>query len=158
MTVYRTRLSITLPVALVTTAALSWAAKAIRVQTIEASPLMSNVLLPHLFHPDFTDCMGNAIFLEVGGGGISLSPDPNNKYSDRQTNVISERVAQIMASRQERVVYVLGDQAASYGDVAGLVLSLHKLTKDLNIVLVSQADIEGLRSGLCLSFGNIGSR
>jgi hypothetical protein len=55
-----------------------------------------------------------------------------------------------MASRAARVVYVLGDRGVSYGDVTRLIAGLQRTTTDLKVVLVSQADLNGLRSGLCL--------
>ena len=94
--------------------------------------------------------MGNSVILEVGRGGVSILTELDHRFSDRQVDVVSDHVAQIMASRQERIVYVLGDPAVTYGDVAMLVARLNRSITDLNVVLVSQADVDGVQSGLCL--------
>jgi biopolymer transport protein ExbD len=111
----------------------------------------STVFLPHLYHPEATDCMGRAIFLRIGPKGTTLLGDPT--YMDQlpaPPNLISAQLAQIMATRQERVVYVAGDPLVSYGDVALLIAAIQGSTSYLNVILVSQADLDGLASGMCL--------
>jgi len=76
--------------------------------------------------------------------------EPGQRFLDQQITVISDRTAQIMASRAERIIYVVGDRAVRYGDVTTLIAALQRTTKALNVVLVSQADLVGLRSDLCL--------
>lgn len=105
----------------------------------------TTVFLPHLYRPEATDCMGRAIFLDVGMKGTALLSGPPVSPS-----VVSAEVAHIMASRQERVVYVVGERSVSYGDVAALITTLQKSVSSLHIVLVSQADLRGLGSGMCL--------
>jgi hypothetical protein len=146
-----TKVNPALPLALIATLALAWATAVIHVQPKLGPPQGLNVFLPHLYRPDVTDCMGRSVFLGVGLKGVTILTEPDHRFSDQQVDVISERVAQIMTSRAERVVYVLGDRAVSYGDVTMLIAGLQRSTRDLNVVLVSQADINGLRSGLCLA-------
>jgi len=134
----------------ITTLALAWATGVTHAQTRVRPPQGLTVLFPHLYRPDFTDCMGRAVFLGVGPKGVSILTEPGQRFSDRQVTVISDRIAQVMASRAERIVYVLGDRAVSYGNVTTLIAGLRRKTSDLNVVLVSQADLNGLRSGLCL--------
>ena len=105
----------------------------------------TTVLLPHLYQPEATDCVGRAIFLDVGMKGTALLSDP-----PVSTSVVSAQVAHIMASRYERVVYVVGERSVSYGDVAALITALQKSVSSLNVVLVSQADLRGIESGMCL--------
>jgi hypothetical protein len=119
-------------------------------QTRVRPPHGLTVLLPHLYRPDFTDCMGRAVFLGVGPKGVSILTEPGQRFSDQRLTVIADRIAQIMASRVERIVYVVGDRKVSYGDVTTLIAELQRTTSELNVVLVSQADLIGLRSGLCL--------
>jgi biopolymer transport protein ExbD len=116
-------------------------------------PQGTTVFLPRLYRPYATDCMDRSVFLKVGLKGVSILTEPGHRFSDRQLDVISERIAQIMASRWERVVYVLGDRAVTYGDVTMLIASLNRSTTDLNVILVSQADLDGLQSDLCLGVG-----
>jgi hypothetical protein len=94
--------------------------------------------------------MGRAVFLGVGEKGVSILTEPGQRFSDQRPTVIADRTAQIMAPRVERIVYVVGDRKVSYGDVTTLIAELQRTTSELNVVLVSQADLIGLRSGLCL--------
>jgi biopolymer transport protein ExbD len=130
---------------------LSFAAAPFVLQQANGPAQTSTVLLPHLYHPEATDCMGRAIFLRIGRQGTTLLGDPT--YTGQlpaPPNVISAQVAQIMATRQERVVYVAGDPLVSYGEVAVLVAAIQGSTSYLNVILVSQADLDGLASGMCL--------
>jgi biopolymer transport protein ExbD len=111
----------------------------------------STVLLSQHHHEETTDCMGRAIFLRIGPKGTTLLGDPT--YTDplpAPANIISAQVAQIMATRQERVVYVAGDPLVSYGDVAVLIAAIQGSTSYLNVIFMSQADFSGLASGMCL--------
>jgi len=130
---------------------LAFAAAPFVLQQATGPARTSTVLLPHLYHPEATDCMGRSIFLRIGPKGTTLLGDPT--YTDQlpaPPNVISAQVAQIMATRQERVVYVEGDPLVSYGDVAVLISAIQGSTNDLNVILISQADLSGLASGMCL--------
>ena len=130
------------------TLAFAWSTASLHAQ---AEPLQgTTVFLPHLYRPEATDCMGRSVFLKVGLKGVSILTEPDHHFSDQQNDVISKRISEIMASRSERVVYVLGDQAVTYGDVTMLISSLNRSTTDLNVILVSEADVNGLQAGLCL--------
>jgi biopolymer transport protein ExbD len=136
--------------ALVATLGLAWATSGLHAQPKPGLPQGSTVFLPHLYRPDSTDCMGRSVFVGVGLKGVSVLTEPDHRFSDQQVDIISARIGQIMTPRQERVVYVLGDRDVTYGDVAMLIARLQQSTRDLNVILVSQADMGGLRSGLCL--------
>lgn len=153
-----TNTNLSLPFALITTLSLIWATCIIAAEAKQL-PLQSlSVLLPYLYQPLATDCMDRAVFLRVGTQGTSFLTYPDSDYTDQSGEVIADRVAQMMSSRWERVVYVTGDRDASYDDVAALIGRLKGATSDLNVVLVSQADLSGLRSGLCLGTRVRGSR
>ncbi len=54
-----------------------------------------------------------------------------------------------MSTRAERVIYVSGDPSVSYGDVTTLIAAIQQ-TADLRVMLVNQADIDNLSTGMCI--------
>lgn len=109
-----------------------------------------NVLLPSVCTPEQERNEGDDRPIWV-----RLLPKGLNYINQEQIsrNEIIPRVAALMATRQERIVYLQGADQMSYGEIAASVGDLHASIEDLNIALVTSSQFAHSTQFHCFVFG-----
>ncbi len=113
-------------------------------------PTGVNVLLPSVCTPEQERNEGDGRPIWV-----RLLPKDLTYINQEQIsrNIIVPRVAALMATRQERVVYLQGANEISYGETAAIAGDLQASIEDLNIALVTSSQFAHSTRFHCFVFG-----